>query len=213
MMYMVNAVLIQWCGFDMMPMARLLECEKEFEAALKNLDEQQTLHGESKLPYPTFTDDLCLARFLRGICHREMILPNRDLLVPESVFAKQKHGVGPEMQKKLKYAIRQLEFIGVQAHNLVLDHWMLPFSRYELGNLYMRLGEYDTSRAEYQAALNGGFTDNEAGVQKHKVSMEQSLHLRAHNALVKLTYIESYTDGGEGTGKHHTDSLSSAENT
>jgi tetratricopeptide (TPR) repeat protein len=174
-------IMYMWSGFDLMPRSRIESCIVEFDGALKYLDAQQKVTEE---PYKTFFDDLCLARFLKGVASRELVIPNSQLLLPEQDFVKRV--VSNESKEALKYSIRQLEFIALQAESLHLDHWILPFSRYELGSLHVRLGDYETARREYNAALNGGYTQEEVGTQKVKVSMEQSLHLRTHNALVKV---------------------------
>lgn len=69
----------------------------------------------------------------------------------------------------------------------------------------MRFKKYDKARNEFQAALNGGYQDDEAGKQKHKASMESSLHLRIHNAVQKLNYLEALI--GEGIYRDTDDQL------
>lgn len=171
-----------------MPKDRIEKSIGEFDSALKHLD---SIQNESETPYKTFYDDLCLSRFLKGVASRELVIPNHQLLLPEAEYVKRV--VSSDQKEALKYSIKQLEYIALQADSLHLDHWILPFSRYELGSLHVRLGEYDQARKEYQAAINGGYSEEEGGNQKKKVSMEQSLHLRAHNALVKIDYLEAYT--------------------
>jgi hypothetical protein len=167
-----------------MPRDRIIAVIAEFDETIKNLDKFQVA------PYKTFYDDQCLVRFLKGVAARDLVIPNSDVLLPESEYVKRI--VSNEKRESLKYPSRQLEFIALQADSLHLDHWILPFSRYELGNLHLWLGDYDMARKEYQAALNGGYSEEEAGTQKRKVSMEQSLHLRAHNAIVKIDYLMVY---------------------
>ncbi|KAI8914486.1 hypothetical protein EDD86DRAFT_268666 [Gorgonomyces haynaldii] len=186
-------IIYMWAGFDMLPKQRLQELSQVFDQKLKALDAMQK---KDTAPYKTYYDDLCLVRFLKGVTSRELVMPNASLLISEEAFVKRT--VTPEQKKDLEYAARQLQFIALQADQIELDHWILPFSRYELGNLYVRLQEYEKGRSEYEAALAGGYAEDEHGQQRKKASMEQSLHLRVHNALVKLDLFEVYLGKKQG---------------
>jgi hypothetical protein len=182
-----------WNGFDLIPDGNLKNLLVSLDDILEDLDQQQSahkkLHPDEDIPYSSFYDDLCLARFFKGLTIRELAVPNTFLLVPEVDLLNAK--VTDEQVKQLQYAQRQLEFISLQADDIEYDHWILPFARYELGHLHLRTGNYEQARHEYQAALNGGYGDSEAGKQKKKASMESSLHLRIHNAMHKLNLLEA----------------------
>lgn len=181
-----------WNGFDLMPDNYLEKIINEIDLVLKDLEDQQTNHKRLKnepIPYSTFYDDLCLARFFKGLATRELAAPSSDMLIPEKDLILLK--LTNEQRSKFDYAQKQLEYIALQADDIEYDHWILPFARYELGRLHMRSGDYQKSRQELKAALNGGYGDNEIGQQKRKASMESSLHLRIHNANLKLKLLES----------------------
>jgi hypothetical protein len=169
-----------------MPHERLVESQSLFDSELKNLDQLQ--QSKSDLPYPTFYDDFLLARFFKGISSREIAMPKSKLHIPEEEFVKRV--ITPDMKESLQYAQRQLEYIPLDSDHICLDHWMLPYARYECGNLHVRLGQYEKAREEFKAALNGGYKEDEYGQQKKKVSMEQTLQLQVHNALGKLKIFE-----------------------
>lgn len=182
-----------WNGFDLIPDENLNQIALNIDVILENLDKQLEEHTKTnpseRVPYSTFYDDFCLARFFKGIATRELVTPSADNLVPERELLNLT--LTDEQLSKLEYAQRQLEYIGLQADDIEYEHWILPFARYELGRMHMRMGNYEKSRGEFQAALNGGYADNEAGAQKRKASMESVLHLRIHNALMKLRLLES----------------------
>jgi hypothetical protein len=182
-----------WNGFDLIPDPQLISLSNQLDVVLNDLDKQQAEHKkknpDEEIPYSSFYDDLCLARFFKGLAIRELAVPNSMLLVPEVDLVK--NTLTDEQKKQLQYAQRQLEFISLQADEIEYDHWILPFARYELGHLHLRTGNYEKARDEYQAALNGGYAETEAGKQKRKASMESSLHLRIHNALHKLNLLEA----------------------
>ncbi|KAL2915010.1 hypothetical protein HK105_205554 [Polyrhizophydium stewartii] len=195
----------------------------------EQLETAQRAAGASAgaVPYETYYDDVCLSRFFKGLALRELAFPTSATLVPEPqllrlvqrVQAAASGGstasapssapalgsdptpVQPERQvKDLNYAARQFEYIALQADQIHLDHWVLPFARYELGQLHVRMGAFDRARREYGAALSGGYADDEAGKQRRKASMENSLHLRVHNALAKLDMLEALAAGRGGSG-------------
>lgn len=198
MFFPVLEIIYLWNGFDLIPDERLIIINKDLDKALLDLDLQQEEGKKSglEIPYSTFYDDLCLARFFKGLAARELAVPNASLLVPETEIVLRK--LTPEQTSGLQYAAKQLEFISLQADEIEYDHWILPFSRYELAALHMRTGDYEKAAKEYQAALNGGYGEDEAGKQKKKASMETSLHIRVHNALQKLEYLRGRSDAEEG---------------
>ena len=83
------------------------------------------------VPYPTYYDDLCLARFLKGIVLRELALPTAATLVSVIEEAKLKPK-DAENAALLKNAIRQFEFVKILSAKICLDHWVLPYARYEV---------------------------------------------------------------------------------
>ena len=187
-----------WNGFDLIPEPRLKLVVDDLEKELSRLDKlQEDGKAEGKeIPYSSFYDDLCLIRFFKGLATRELAYPSALLLVPEREICQRV--VSAEQTKGLEYAARQLEYISLQADEIEFDHWILPFARYELAGLYLRKGDYVKSRQEYQAALNGGYAEDEAGKQKKKPSMETTLHIKIHNALQKLNYIQATASDESG---------------
>jgi hypothetical protein len=177
-----------WNGFDLIPDSNLHELASQLDLVLNQLDDEQEKCKDSK-PYPSYYDDVCLARFFKGLVTRELAMPSSQMLVPEREQLKIQFT--DNQLEQFRYSSRQLEYISLQADDIEYDHWILPFSRYELGHLYSRLGDYDRAKAEYQAALNGGYGEDEAGKQKVKPSMEASLHLRVHNAMQKVNLLQT----------------------
>ncbi|TPX37753.1 hypothetical protein SmJEL517_g00442 [Synchytrium microbalum] len=182
-----------WNGFDFMPKEHLYQALDLINDALRKLDSQLPPSADQdKPPYETYFDDLCLARFFKGVVMRELAMPTSVTLIPMVEEAKLRPNT--EQVNDLKDAARALDFIKVVAPRIHLDHYILPFSRYEHGRLAMRMGDYGKARIEFQAALNGGFADDEdssgwrAGSRKY--SLEGSIQIRTHNALAKLEILE-----------------------
>ena len=185
-------MIYQWSGFDVISPARMPQVLAEISSALADLDSQfdaAQKEGQPEiLPYKTFNDDVCLARFLKGIATRELYFPTQLTSIPANELIHIKPS--SEQASQLTFASKQLSYITMLADKVELDHWILPYSRLELGQLYMRLGKYSEARRELGAAMTGGYADDETGIARKRFSMENALHFRAHNCLVKLNVME-----------------------
>ena len=181
-----------WNGFDLIPDKQLQVLLKSLDESLLELDNLQSTHKQQTkqdVPYSSFYDDFCLARFFKGLAIRELTMPSCDYLVPAKQILEIKP-TKPQIER-LEYAQKQLDYIVLQADDIELDHWILPYARYELGHLHLRLGNYDRAKMEYHAAQSGGYSESDSGQQKKNASMESSLHLKVHNALLELSLLKS----------------------
>lgn len=185
-------VIYMWTGFDIIPSSHLNSVLDEISTNLTLLDKQletfQKDNNTETIPYETYNDDLALARLLKGVAVRELHYPTSATIIPVNELVLIKPTTHQISQ--LTFSSKQLSFITAIADEVILDHWILPYSRFELGQLYMRLGNYKLARKEFKAAKNGGYTDKETGILRKRYSMENSLHLKAHNCLVKLSVLE-----------------------
>lgn len=181
-----------WTGFDIIPPSQLSFVLEEISSYLTlldtNLENFQKDNNTDTLPYETYNDDLALARLLKGVATRELHYPTSATIIPVNELVLIKPTTSQISQ--LTFSSKQLSFITAIADQVVLDHWILPYSRFELGQLYMRLGNYKSARKEFKAAKNGGYTDKETGILRKRYSMENALHLKTHNCLVKLSVLE-----------------------
>ncbi|KAJ1570009.1 hypothetical protein HK096_006131 [Nowakowskiella sp. JEL0078] len=208
--------------FEFIPAEKLLEVVGMFNIAIDSLDrsfEQANKDNSDTekelLPYDTFYDDLCLARFLKGVALSNLALPVKSFsLLPIESQAKlskllrtdslDKDGSFnlnkeiPTIKKDLKYAASQLEFVISQAHQIKLDHWILPFARFEHGQILIRLGNLEKARAEFDTAIAGGYSSEESSAVKwvlgkngrKKASMENRLQISVHNASSKIEMLQ-----------------------
>ncbi|TPX47501.1 hypothetical protein SeLEV6574_g02629 [Synchytrium endobioticum] len=184
-MYIYNA-------FDFMPEAKMMLALEDISKELSLLDNMLPPTADpDKVPYPTYYDDLCLARFLKGVVLRELALPTAATLVSVAAEAKLKPK-GAARVAFLKEAARQFEFVKLLSSKISLDHWILPFARFEFGRLFMRIGSYKAAQVEYKAALNGGAGEGD-DVDKvaRNYSLETLLHMKTHNAIAKLDILQS----------------------
>jgi hypothetical protein len=180
-----------WCGFDLLPPEQLSSIIQEMNQSISNLEAQLKKFEEEdpdSIPYDTFYDDLCLANFFKGLAQRELGLPTHATQIPCTELAKKPLESSQESQ--LLESIKTFQKVVEDGDDVDLDHWMVPYARFEIGQTRMRLKTYSLARKEFKAAMKGGFLDKEQGIKRLRVSMEANLHLRAHNCGVKTDVLE-----------------------
>ncbi|KAJ3126365.1 hypothetical protein HK100_010291 [Physocladia obscura] len=162
---------------------------------------------EEKTKYETYYDDFCLALFIRAVAEREIGFPSVKTLEEIKVqvalgrsynskmFADSRSSLTSDPSdvdiNYLKSSINGFKKLISESRNIVLDHWMLLFGRYELGSLYMRIGQFNMAKCEFEAAQNKGVAKGDEDIFGFKKSsLENMLQVRCHNALLKLRALE-----------------------
>lgn len=146
-----------------------------------------------------YYDDLCLAKFLEGVCCRFYAFPD-----PDSVVDKQCVRDGQvEYTRRAKESFEEVFKYGP---NIELDHYLVYHSRkflvfdhalrvlflkslldYELGRLLARDGDTAGAQHQLELVLSGKPLEiNKTLVGKGKYSMEQALLMRANAAVDAL---------------------------
>lgn len=122
----------------------------------------------------TSVDDQCLAHFLRGVILRNMIYPEKhNKLRPKTCPIPTAEGA--------RMAEESLKFVADNGHRLEYDNYLLYFSHYELGRLYIDMGRSSEARSELELVLSG---KNLGDVnRKGKYSMQNMALLRSNGAL------------------------------
>ncbi|PKI83961.1 hypothetical protein MVES_001861 [Malassezia vespertilionis] len=119
-------------------------------------------------------DDVCLAHFLRGVILRNIAYPEqhtkfraRDRRIPVAEAA--------------RAAEENLQFVATNGTQLVYDHYLLYFSHYELGRLYISQRRDKEARHELELVLSGKNLGEQG--RKGKYSMQNMAALRSNGAL------------------------------
>ncbi|XP_069818081.1 tetratricopeptide repeat protein 39B [Dendropsophus ebraccatus] len=120
------------------------------ESLLVTIEKAEAALQNEKNPTEYFGDDQCLVQLLKGLCLKHL----GRLLQAELCFNQV-----IQSEKRIKY-----------------DHYLLPFTHYELGLLYKEQGDKDRAIRLIEAAKTN-FKD---------YSMESRLHFRIHAALSSL---------------------------
>ncbi|KAM5194660.1 tetratricopeptide repeat protein 39B [Mantella aurantiaca] len=120
------------------------------ENLLVTVEKAETILQNDKNPSEYYGDDQCLVQLLKGLCLKHL----GRLLQAELCFNQV-----IQSEKRLKY-----------------DHYLVPFTYYELGLLYQQQGDRDKAIRFIETAKNN-YKD---------YSMESRLHFRIHAALSNL---------------------------
>nr|XP_033775049.1 tetratricopeptide repeat protein 39B isoform X2 [Geotrypetes seraphini] len=120
------------------------------EMLLSTVEKGEATLQNEKNPTEYYEDDQCLVQLLKGLCLKYL----GKLLLAELCFSQV-----IKSEKRLKY-----------------DHYLVPFTYYELGLLYKERGERDKAIKHIETAKTN-YKD---------YSMESRLHFRIHAALSNL---------------------------
>ncbi|KAI8836445.1 hypothetical protein BJ741DRAFT_520571, partial [Chytriomyces cf. hyalinus JEL632] len=144
-------------GLVMMGKDSLSTVVDQATATLNDLEAQRLTFigqggGEGVGPYETFSDDICLALFIRAVALRELGYPTAKTYHE----VKDQVALGQLYKSRISKAANSVTASDTASEEAVayltriaLDHWILLFGRYELGSLYLRVGEYDLARLEF----------------------------------------------------------------
>ncbi|TFK24134.1 hypothetical protein FA15DRAFT_704788 [Coprinopsis marcescibilis] len=123
-----------------------------------------------------YWDDLCLARFLEGVCLRYVAYPDADAEYdPEEVLGISKEEAGKKAEQSFRAVFEHGPLIEY-------DHHIVYHAHYELGRLLACQGKTDDARREFELVISGKHLEVGASGKKGKYSLENALHVRTHAA-------------------------------
>ncbi|KAI0319413.1 hypothetical protein OF83DRAFT_1110594 [Amylostereum chailletii] len=129
-----------------------------------------------------YWDDLCLARYLEGLCMRFVAYPDPDALFdPEEELAISQADAAAR-------ALAAFESVFANGPRIELDHYLVYISHFEYGRLLAYEGEKARAREQFELVYSGKPLEVNAAGRKGKYSMESGLHLRTHAALEALDH-------------------------
>ena len=132
---------------------------------------------EETLEHAQSVDDLCLAHFLRGVVLRNMAFPEKvnKLDPPQCPIP---------VEEAARKAEQSLRLVADRGHEIVYDHYLLYFSHYELGRLYINMKRIPEARKELDLVLSGKNLGDHG--RKGKYSMQNMAVLRSNGAMELL---------------------------
>ncbi|WFD31576.1 hypothetical protein MSPP1_002615 [Malassezia sp. CBS 17886] len=130
----------------------------------------------------TSMDDRCLAQFLRGVILRNLAYPEQHIKLSGRRPSIAREGAARDAEESLL-------FVANNGRQLKYDHYLLYFSHYELGRLYIGMQRFDDARRELELLLS---QKNLGDVgRKGKYSMQNMAILRSNGALELLNALPS----------------------
>lgn len=149
------------------------------EEVLMNLEAQKDKPSGYK-GGTTFWDDLCLARFLKGVCLRYVAYPDTNAVVDAS------EQVAISQPDAERGSLELFQSIFTDGPKIALDHYLVYCSHYEIGRVLARSGDVNSARKHFELVLSGKSLEVNASTRKGKYSMESANTLRSHAALEAL---------------------------
>jgi len=151
----------------------------EIETVLRELEAHQTDPSKYQGGHG-YWDDLCLARFLEGVCARYVAYADPDAFVDPLEI------VSISQSEAATRAIAAFESVFTNGPKIELDHYLVYYSHYELGRLLECQGDHDGARRHHELVLSGKPLEVNPSGRKGKYSMQNVLHMRAHAAVEAL---------------------------
>ncbi|KAI0338678.1 hypothetical protein BDW22DRAFT_1362776 [Trametopsis cervina] len=151
----------------------------QVKAALEVLDRHKddpSKYGNGK----GYWDDLCLTRFLEGICLRYIAYPDPDAVA--SVTEKS----ALEREAAETGALAAFETVLQNSAQIQYDHYLLYYTHYELGRLKACKGDVEEAKKHLELIMSGKALEVAPASRKGKYSMENNLHVKTHAALEAL---------------------------
>ncbi|KAI6030082.1 hypothetical protein EDC04DRAFT_107009 [Pisolithus marmoratus] len=140
----------------------------------------KTGSGTAKSTREGYWDNVCLVRFLEGVCWRYVAYPDPD--------------ADPDSNESSPVAVddarrrAELAFKAVFQHGpkIELDHYIVYYAHFEYGRLLARSGKKDEARTYFDLVLSGKAVEVNSAGRKGKYSLENALHVRTHAAVDAL---------------------------
>ncbi|GAA6038616.1 hypothetical protein JCM8097_009449 [Rhodosporidiobolus ruineniae] len=126
-----------------------------------------------------YYDDFCLAHLLRGIILRFMAHPEPH------VNSRPKDSPIP-VEEADEQALISFNNVVKHGKDIVVDHHLVWFAHYELGQLYRARGEWVKARQQYEQVMSGKGLEISSKKGKGKVSLQNMAVLRSNSALEAL---------------------------
>jgi len=119
-------------------------------------------------------EDLCLAHFLRGVVLRFIAQPE-----PHAKVHPAKSPI-PKAEAE-EQALLSFQTVLSNGSKIMLDHWLIYFSHYEIGRLYAGQGQTEKAKEQFNLILSGKILEDKG--RKGKYSLQNMCLLRSNGVL------------------------------
>ncbi|KAK0526742.1 hypothetical protein OC834_004696 [Tilletia horrida] len=119
-------------------------------------------------------EDLCLAHFIRGVILRFIAQPEPH--------AKVNPATSPIPKSEAEdQALLSFQTVLSNGSKIMLDHWLIYFSHYEMGRLYHGAGQIEKAKEQFNLILSGKQLEDKG--RKGKYSLQNMCLLRSNGVL------------------------------
>ncbi|THG96567.1 hypothetical protein EW145_g7756 [Phellinidium pouzarii] len=163
-------------AIDHAPRAILLEkILPVVEQALDTLKANESNIEKYESKAKRFWDDYCLAHFLEGVCWRFVTYPDKEAIITEEeTTSRQINRV--EAASRAQRALQQVIKHGFK---IELDHYIVYHAHYELGRLYICMGDNEKARKHLDLVISGKPLEAVPALRKSQLMMRTTAVLEA----------------------------------
>ncbi|KIY67272.1 hypothetical protein CYLTODRAFT_397404 [Cylindrobasidium torrendii FP15055 ss-10] len=159
------------------PMDVLGRMLKDVEATLKELEAESAAQKRQG-----YWDDICLARFLEGVCLRYVAFPVSDVNA-DPVTPSEKSIPGADAAKRAEASFKSVFEHGTKVQ---YDHYVVYYAHYELGRLLACQNRTKEAGEQFELVLSGKYLEVGPSGRKGRYSLENALHMKARAATEVL---------------------------
>ncbi|CED85534.1 S-adenosylmethionine decarboxylase [Phaffia rhodozyma] len=146
------------------------------------IDELEATTPETYKGGEGYWDDFALAHMLRGVALGLIALPNPDRVVsPDDPPAEPVDEAALAVE-----ALAELQMVLDNGRKLVLDHWIVFFTHYEIGGIYDRQGRIDEALQHYNLVLSGKHAEADLNKATGKYSLQNGVTLKCTAAIQSI---------------------------
>ncbi|KIM66408.1 hypothetical protein SCLCIDRAFT_1211163 [Scleroderma citrinum Foug A] len=138
-------------------------------------------NGTANAAREGYWDDVCLVRFLEGVCWQYLTYPNPDAELDES----ERNPVPIEDARRRAEGAFQAVF--EHGPKIELDHYLVYYSHFECGRFLASSGMKDEARKQFDKVISGKTLEANPAGRKGKYSLENALLIRTHSAVDALS--------------------------
>ncbi|KAK0546420.1 hypothetical protein OC846_004652 [Tilletia horrida] len=125
----------------------------------------------------THLEDLCLAHFLRGVILRNIAQPEPHAKVNPA------NSPIPKAEAE-EQALLSFQTVLSNGSKIMLDHWLVYFSHYEMGRLFAGQGKIEQAKEQFNLVLSAKPLEDKG--RKGKYSLQNMCLLRSNGVLRTL---------------------------
>ena len=157
-----------------------------------NIERLDTELAQLCTTHPNYADDLCLGNYLRAIMARQLLLKVDDL---------------KNMVKLRTIHHKSMQIVFNAAKDVVYDHYVYYFARYENARMFIMEDNYDSAEQEIQFVLKANDKNQYnvgAGTKaKSKYSMENHILFKSHNCMSEIEELRNQRQQNQAASGHN----------